>query len=591
MVRTFLREHRLVLGIAFLLVLIIKAPVFFFPYVADDAYRGINLYHYGNLAVDEDFYLTRGKEVLEGHSLGNPLMREGKESYLDYYFTVNEAVLVGPFRLLGLEDSIDIVALYTFYNTIGIFLLVLFIYFFALELLRDKLFAAATAVFVVSGYSILDHRAFFEPVFNMYGRSLHPYLSSLALFGYLTLCLKAVRIQSTMRMLVAGAMFGALSFIYSYAWTFAALWNSFLFLIFICKKDWAAAKTLFYISLFGGLISIYNVARTYLYLVSEAGQQSILFYGAKFGRFLSYSKIGPAAIILFGILAYKQKEKTGALATLALLLAGWFVINQQLLTGLSIQSNHYLWYYTFPAFIIALTYAFFSLVRKERVRTILLILGICISLGNTAVEQYRAFAETLPERLYEQHYAPLLDVLAKEQESVVLAADDDPELLITVYTPHDILWESILGKFNDNPIQRHMDALAIFLYLNTDARRGPRAYLIKELGSEGTSLYERIYRDIEVYYSGKGLHEYTLWSESGNVGFARYRSALLASFMRRYESLLKDPLGFEKLLDRYGVKWVLWDKNRQPEWDLGALTGLREVVSSGGVSLFKRSPR
>ena len=587
----FLGAHRLILSVALLLTFLIKAPVLLFPSVAGDEYRGINLYHYGNLAVDEDFYISRGKEVLEGHALGNPLMREGKEEYQDYYFTINEQALVGPLRLLGLGEKLNVATLYAVYNTLGLFALILLIYFFALELFPAKLFATAVAVFVVSGYSILDHRAFFEPVFNMYGRSLHPYLSSLAFFGYLVLCLRVLKTHSVLRLALAGVLFGALSYIYSYAWTFAALFNGFLLVFFVMRREWRAVKTLFFVSLLGGVISIYNVAQTYLYLVSAAGQQAIFFYGAKFGRSLAYGKLGPAILFLFGGFAYRKRGEWGWPVILALLLAGWFAINQQFVTGLSIQSNHYLWYYTTPALIIALSYAFFSLVPYARLRAALLVLAISVSLCNTAVEQYRAFMQTLPERLSEQRYRPILDALkAAAPPAVVLAADDAPELLVTVYTPHDIFWESVLGKFNDNPVERHQDALLLFLYLNREARMRPDAYLLRILpDTNNHSSYRRIYRDIEGYYSGLSRREYEAWEGRGDESFLGYRKALLASLMRRYEAFADNPRGFETLLDRYGVRFVLLDKKRQAEWDLGALSGLTLAAASGEVFLFERS--
>ena len=57
---------------AVLLTLVIELPLILYPLVTHDTYRGINIAHFGS---DEHFYLTRGKEALEGHTLGNSVLR------------------------------------------------------------------------------------------------------------------------------------------------------------------------------------------------------------------------------------------------------------------------------------------------------------------------------------------------------------------------------------------------------------------------------------------------------------------------------------------------------------------------------------
>lgn len=591
MMKLFLKEHWMIVLFALLLAALIKSPLFAFPYVAGDAYQGINLYHYGNLAADEDFYLSRGKEVLEGHGLGNPLIREGKDTYPDYYFTVNEYFLVGPLYLLGLGDNIDVATLYAIYSFVGVFALIIAIYFFALHLRADKFFATVVAISVISGYSLIEN-SFFAPVFNMYGRALHPALSSLAVFAYLILCLRALKAPSVKRLLIAGAMFGALSYIYSYAWTFVAVFNGFLFLLFACKKDWPSAKHIVLISCLGALVSAYNVIRTIQYMFSVAGQQFSYFYGAASGHAFAYRKLGLVVLLSFGLFAYRKRDANWPIP-FALLLSGWFCINQQAFTGIRIQPNHYLWYYTEPAFIIALCYALFSYLQTYRAKMVACFFVIGIFLANTAIAQFNAFSLTLPQRLYEQQYRPLLDELNrdKNQGVVFAAADDDAEFLVTVYTPHDLFWQRNLAQFNDNPIERHKDALLLYLYLNKDARKDPGNYLETILrDSNDSSLYKVLYQDIEGFASGFGLKEYERRVSENNEDFKRYRQEFLHTFVKDYEAIIKDKDGFESLLDSYGVNWILWDRLREPGWDVSVLHGLRQASAYGSVVLFARSP-
>lgn len=587
--RTFVTEHRMILLFALVLTLLVKSPLLAFPSVAADAYRGINLYHYGNLAADEDFYLSRGKEVLDGHGLGNPLIREGKDTYPDYYFTLNEYLLVGPFYILGLADNINIATLYAIYSFVGVFALIIGIYFFALHLRADKLFAVLVAIAVVSGYSLIEN-SFFAPVFNMYGRALHPALSSLAVFSYLILCLRALKVPSFKRILIAGAMFGALSYIYSYAWTFVAVFNGFLFLLFTCKRDWPSAKRIVFISSLGALISLYNVIRTVSYMLSPAGQQFSYFYGAASGHTFVYRKLGLLVLLSFGLFAYRKRDTNWPIP-FALLLSGWFCINQQALTGIRIQPNHYLWYYTEPAFVIALSYALWSYLQTYRAKMVVCFFVIGLFLLNTTIAQFNAFSLTLPQRLHEQEYRPALDELNKdEHQGVVLAAaDDDAEFLVTVYTPHDLFWQRNLAQFNDNPIERHRDALILYLYLNKNARGNPGNYLEAILrDGDDSSVYKVLYQDIEGYASGFGLHEYNRRVLENGDDFKRFRQDFLQAFLEDYEKVAKERDGFEKLLDFYGVNWVLWDRTRQPEWNLAILRGLKEVAVQDSIVLYSR---
>ena len=109
----FLVAHYLALLMAFLLTLLIFLPIVIFPYLAGDSYNRINIPHHHGY--DYYYYLSRGEEALAGNDLGNMALREGKEEQ-DPIFNYSEKILTAPVRLLNLEDQINIVQLYNFYN-------------------------------------------------------------------------------------------------------------------------------------------------------------------------------------------------------------------------------------------------------------------------------------------------------------------------------------------------------------------------------------------------------------------------------------------------------------------------------------------
>ena len=101
-----LRRHWGALAAASAMALIVASPLIAFPLYAGDAYNGINILHFGN---DQHYYLTRGKEALEGHSLGQPFLAEGKEAQ-DPTFSYADMVVLAPARILGLSERVDIVS-------------------------------------------------------------------------------------------------------------------------------------------------------------------------------------------------------------------------------------------------------------------------------------------------------------------------------------------------------------------------------------------------------------------------------------------------------------------------------------------------
>src|SRR3989344_1486183 len=98
-----MKHHYFFLAVAFLaMTVLVEAPLIVFPSIASEAYQGINIAHFGN---DEHHYLTRAREILDGHSLGQPYLSEGKDLPDSFHSDV-ENVLLFPISLLGLGSSI-----------------------------------------------------------------------------------------------------------------------------------------------------------------------------------------------------------------------------------------------------------------------------------------------------------------------------------------------------------------------------------------------------------------------------------------------------------------------------------------------------
>ena len=142
MTRLFAHRWPLIAFVA--LALLVEAPLIAFPFYAGEQYQGINIAHFGN---DEHFYLSRAKEVLESHSLGQPYLAEGKNNP-DSFLVNAEQIAVAPLRLLGLSEA-DVVTYYNVLNFLGLIALLFLIYRLVLAFSENMLLSATTAGIVI----------------------------------------------------------------------------------------------------------------------------------------------------------------------------------------------------------------------------------------------------------------------------------------------------------------------------------------------------------------------------------------------------------------------------------------------------------
>jgi len=45
--------------------------------------------------------------------------------------------------------------------------------------------------------------------------------------------------------------------------------------------------------------------------------------------------------------------------------------------------------------------------------------------------------------------------------------------------------------------------------------------------------------------------------------------------------------GVINILNQRGVNYIIWDKNKNPEWDLSFIKNLKEIVSYNGIFLYQ----
>lgn len=602
---TRLSAHRWPLIAFVALALLVEAPLIAFPFYAGERYQGINIAHFGN---DEHFYLSRAKEVLEGHSLGQPYLAEGKDNP-DSFLVNAEQIAVAPLRLLGLY-GVGVVTYYNILNFLGIVALLTLIYFLVLALSKNILLSATTAVFVIGGYLLIENgtiisvvlrgRDIFYSNFNIFGRSNFPYMALVPFFGFLILTYRAVTsefrrisratIVPYLYCALAGVLFGLLFYLYLYAWTFALAFLGALFLTSLLWRNYHGAIAAVAIGITGVLIGGYKLFSFYLLYTSEWAPQLSHFFLTLESRQFIMSNTGLAVLILFAIYAYINRRDQNNFFILALIFAGWIALEQQMITGRTVQYGHYYWYFVVPISLVVSTYMGLRLIPEHysKWRTAACTALIASAFIHTVGTQYTSFFTTSESKLREQDFAPIVTQLQKESRAVVL---NDPgsatyPFLVTIYTAHDLYWLQA-ATTSIFPMEHFKEALLVYLYLNKDAREDPVAYLRASLASTTYNAYTVMYEDIESFEVGVPLRKYRTPLPRTDEEILTAQEAFLPVLEAAYREFLPNRGALREVLEDRGVRYVLWDKRETPEWDLSVLEPLTVLATSTDIILYE----
>lgn len=565
--------------------LIVAGPVIAFPFVAGDHYRGINITAYGT---DEHYYLSRMKEALDGNSLGQPFIRAGKDGQ-DTTFGYVEPALALPLRALGIAPLVNAATFVNVVNTIGVFILVLLLYAFAFRLTGHRAASIGAALFVVLGYPIIEHKTLFFSEPNIYGRSFYPFASSIPFTLFLIALYEAVVKKRPYAFLAAGTLAGILFYVYFFAWTFAFAILLSLGCIYLVLRDWRMVRGLVATGAVAVAIGSYNLVKLFQFLVSSMGTQVSYYQGQVQSHAPVMSKIGLGTIALAALTRYLRGRDDTTYFVWAIMLAGWIALNQQIVSGRVVQYGHYYWYFIVPVSIILAVY-FVVRILPARYHMLLGVCLIALALVNGAGQQYRSFVRQFPEKLAEQRYAPILAALAQEKKSVIFAgeaAGTDP-FLPAIYTSHDLDWIPAARLYGSS-IEYLKEVLLLHLYLNKDARRDPVRYLntLLKNGAPVSNEYVYLYMDIEGFYSGYEFYAYRDRLAAGETSFGGLRERLMQELARTYARSFGSPVAVRAILAEHGVEYVLWDKERYPEWDLSAFGKMQQIASSEGLVLYR----
>lgn len=420
---------------------VLVGPFVYFMYQSGDEYKGIYMFR----SDAELHYLARMNAGVSEWTTGNPFF-DNEEKLPSPLLTVSEIFLAIPSKIIG----ISIPNLNLVYKFLLPTICSLLVYFLLFKLTRSRLGSITGMVLIMLGsflFNISDLIHLFKWE-NAYGqflpfdRPINPQLSSILFFLYLYVVFLFFKYKSSKSIYAMTFLLGLSFYIYFYSFTFFLCLNFVLLFYLLHKKEYESIKKLVISTVVGIVIGSYAVINIYSLSTHQ-------YFGSlsKVGD-ITYSHtpvISLAWLIVtsfFILINFIAKSVPFKGYILMLLSTSFLVVNQQVITGISLQQGHYHWYFNVPIYAIVVVFSLFYLLREKRMALFKVIaLLICLtSLFQAFLVQSSSYLRAYRQTVIDNKYAPILDWLNKRPRSVVLA-DDSLSALIPVYTKNKIIWE------------------------------------------------------------------------------------------------------------------------------------------------------
>jgi len=466
------------------------------------------------------------------------------------------------------------------------------VYGFVLLLLKEKLTAISAATAVCLAKSLLGRGALIAllkgessvTAFLDLGRPVHPQVDFLFFFGFLLffwLFFDALTRFSIKKQWIFGGIstliLGLSFYSYPYAWSFLYAFLGVLCLILLFQKKWPDTKRIALVALGGIIIAIPYFLNFYETTLYSSFEEIIFRARLVETHQIILGFLVPSMFIIF-LLFFPRKRRKQYIFSLALFIAPFIVLNQQLITGKDFSSGHYHWNYHQPLAVVFLIIILLyqtkfwqeklKLFKNINISKILAFLIIGVSIYTGILIQSVSYKESETQILYDQRYGPVVEWLNvnTEKEEVVLAAPKQLDILL-IYTSLDSFYPNgcfYLSASNERLLN------ALFLFYRLDGVSGEAAYNLflqeQERGKISANVYGSYYKNI-----------------SGS--YAAIPNQLLLSFAEKYQDFLLIPL--DKFFKMHDIKYVVWDTENYPQWQLDQYPFLNKAYEEGDFAIYE----
>lgn len=539
---------------------------------------------------NEDYYLARVQEIVDGHGF------VGSSFFLEYKNVLPVVPSIGEYLYvaLALVTHLAIPETLVLAKFLFPFFLFLLIYIFIQNVSgqnnegeKNYWGAIAGAAIIVMGYDLVNYHLVYERligvahtarVLSPWSRPVNPITGALFLFIYLNFLWVAWIKPSRAFVVLSGlAITLSLGYVFTVGIELAVL--GVLIVLSLLWKEYLLTKRLLAVGAIGlGLASIYwiNVLRTLTSGSDLAGKNGLMLMHTPLPNkvLLAVS----ALVIVMIIIARKYnnvhvwKERTQYMHVwfvFALLLGGFMVLNQQILTGRTIWPYHFV-QYTNPIAILSLFIIGFTLIRPHVKNMWNVFVGISIVMSIAmAIWSATTYKYGIDEFRALQNNAPLFAWLNEnaKKDCVVLTVDDDQEVL-TGFIP-GFTSCNVYGTKNfvsaTIPHERLVHNFFILLRMRGVTDATVDAYLTR-------------HRELVLRYFYKDYQELFELVHNDRI------DKLTPSIASEYKAFYKVDLGKE--ISQYQVDYIV-AKNELPEKVAQALAlHINPVFESGSTTLY-----
>ncbi len=466
------KRHILAILCALLCGALVLAPQIIFIVHEGNHYKGL----YMMKTEAEWYYLARMHEIYDEGRIGNPFLADPYKFYGPLSVSPGgETILAIPGKLLNISvPTLNLV--YKFLLPAITFLL---LYALIFRLTASFSWSIAGALMFLVGstwlYAVnLSHllrgdMGFFDGF--VYNRPVHPQFDGVLTFLYFNVLLSLFTSRNVRWFVVLGALLGLSFYTYLYSFTF------FLALNFVVVLPWfffGKKREAWYLVLatVGGLLAglpalgaIYETIKHPDYaLLAETVHSEM-------GHLPEISKNGVAVSFLFAVYFFftKGRQAVGTarehlLFLMALLFTTFVVVNQQVVTGVSLFSGHYHHNFNIPIFVVVLAFLASTAVSRleffrpnfvKMFRILPWVLS-AVFIATGVFIQYSSYKNWAPQTSTEQKYMPALSWLEQNtpKDSVVMANEQLSDI-IPVFTHDNDMWSRGATNYLMPPERAH----------------------------------------------------------------------------------------------------------------------------------------
>jgi len=578
-IKQLLLNHRVAIIFAILVSVITAFPQVYFRIDHKELYQEgtqvIEMLPHGPWA-------ARVTEVQNGHVLGsNVYQKEGKNDPYVYQ-------PLGPMVVayMGEIFALDINNTILLSRFVLPFIIFLFIYGFVFLVSRDKFAALSSAVVLLLADSVLSYSGITRLLqgvspdhFLRLARPVNPAIIYLFLFPFLLFFWQFYRKRNWKHGALSVIVLGLNFYNYFYTWTYLYAFGSILILLLIIQRNWKQALRIGSVFVGGAIVAI-----PYFINMYQASQfPTFKDLGISSGIILSHQPLfmGSSMIIalLFFLFLFPRIDKEKYLFGLAILLAPFLTMNQQVLTGRIMQPDHYHWFFHKPlavSFVLITIFYLFDRYHLDLYKKIFAILVITSSMAVAVFVQAYSYqydsrdgGEIAIER---QKYGPVMDWLNSnvEKEAQIFGNDDTADMTVR-YTSLNVLYHPGICCTSISVTKSTLhETLFTFFRLNeVDAQSAyeafsrERAFVSRHLFG---IYYRKLYGSYEAIPDEKFEEIVALYKET----LSTPTSVWLYGIWKKYE-----------------VEYLVWDKKNDPLWNLDRYKYLEKAAEFGDIVIYR----